>query len=98
MRLLIIFFFSVLSSVSLNAQKPFSFVQITDLHIGGSTGAEDLRRTVKELNENDSIQFVVATGDITEFGSAQELTLAKQILDSLQKPWYIVPGNHDSNW
>ena len=98
MRLLIIFFFSILSSVSLSAQKPFNFVQITDLHVGGSTGAEDLRRTVKELNENDSIQFVIATGDITEFGSAQELSLAKQILDSLQKPWYIVPGNHDSNW
>lgn len=98
MRLLIIFFFSVLFSVLANAQKPFSFVQITDLHIGGATGADDLRRTVKELNQNDSIQFVVATGDITEFGSANELILAKQILDSLNKPWYIVPGNHDSNW
>lgn len=79
-------------------QQPFSFAQITDLHVGGATGAEDLRRTVKDINQIDSISFVVATGDITEFGSDSELLLAKQILDSLQKPWYIVPGNHDNNW
>ncbi len=45
-----------------------------------------------------AIQFVVITGDITEFGSDEEIKLAKQILDSLNKPWHIIPGNHDSNW
>lgn len=84
--------------IKLAIAQSFSFVQITDLHVGGSTGAEDLRRTVKELNNNDSIAFVIASGDITEFGSDGEIKLAKQILDSLNKPWYIIPGNHDSNW
>lgn len=79
-------------------QTELKFVHLTDTHIGGSTGADDLRRTVKDINENPAIQFVVISGDITEFGSDDEIKLAKQILDSLNKPWYIIPGNHDSNW
>lgn len=80
------------------AQSGFQFAQISDLHIGSHDADEDLRRTVKDINANNAIQFVIASGDITEFGSDAEIALAKQILDSLNKPWYIVPGNHDDNW
>ncbi|WP_164111019.1 MULTISPECIES: PQQ-binding-like beta-propeller repeat protein [Sphingobacterium] len=81
-----------------NAQTPFKFAQVTDTHVGGHTGADDLRRTVADLNKQMGIDFVILSGDITEFGSDEELALAKQILDSLQLPLYIIPGNHDSNW
>ena len=73
-------------------------MHLSDTHVGSSTGADDLRKTVNDINLDSSIQFVVISGDITEFGSDIEIQLAKQILDSLNKPWYIVPGNHDSNW
>ena len=86
------------SALLFSQQDAITFVHLSDTHIGSSTGAEDLRRTVKDINENPAIQFVVISGDITEFGSDEEIKLAKQILDSLNKPWYIVPGNHDSNW
>jgi outer membrane protein assembly factor BamB/Icc-related predicted phosphoesterase len=76
----------------------FKFAQVSDTHVGGSTGAQDLRLTVQDLNQQKDIDFVVFTGDITEFGSDEELKLAKQILDSLNLPWHIIPGNHDSNW
>ncbi len=83
----------------LNAQSTaLTFVHLTDTHVGSGTGAEDLRRTVSDINQNDSIQFVIISGDITEFGADTEIRLAKQILDSLNKPWYIIPGNHDGNW
>lgn len=78
--------------------QPITFVHLTDTHVGGSTGEEDLRRTVADINSNPLIQFVVISGDITEFGSDDEIRLAKQLLDSLNVPWHIVPGNHDSNW
>ncbi|WP_266205992.1 outer membrane protein assembly factor BamB family protein [Pontibacter kalidii] len=78
--------------------QSFKFAFVTDTHIGGNTAEEDLRRTVEDINANDSISFAVITGDITEFGSDQELKLAKQVLDGLNKPWYIIAGNHDSNW
>jgi outer membrane protein assembly factor BamB/predicted MPP superfamily phosphohydrolase len=80
------------------AQDAITFVHLSDTHIGSGSGADDLRRTVNDINENAAIQFVVISGDITEFGSDEEIKLAKQILDSLNKPWHIVPGNHDSNW
>src|SRR5688572_12179148 len=81
-----------------DAQTEFKFAHISDTHIGGNNSEEDLRRTVQSINNDSSIKFVILSGDITEFGSDAEIQLAKQILDSLNKPWYIVPGNHDSNW
>ncbi|WP_286589100.1 PQQ-binding-like beta-propeller repeat protein [Sphingobacterium sp. N143] len=80
------------------AQQSFKFAHVTDTHVGGATGEEDLRRTVKDLNTVRDIDFVILSGDITEFGADHELKLAKQILDSLQLPWYVIPGNHDGNW
>ncbi|WP_099369485.1 PQQ-binding-like beta-propeller repeat protein [Sphingobacterium sp. 1.A.5] len=76
----------------------FKFAQVTDTHVGGATGADDLRRTVLDLNQQQGIDFVILSGDVTEFGSDEELALAKQILDSLNLPLYVIPGNHDSNW
>ncbi|TDS08408.1 outer membrane protein assembly factor BamB family protein [Sphingobacterium paludis] len=80
------------------AQQSFKFAQVTDTHVGGATGADDLRRTVEDLNKQTDIDFVILSGDVTEFGADDELHLAKQILDSLQLPLYVIPGNHDSNW
>ena len=36
---------------------------------------------------NDSIAFVILTGDITELGRNEELALARRILDSLRVPY-----------
>lgn len=76
----------------------FSFALITDTHIGGQTAEEDLQRSVDDINNIDTIDFVIVSGDVTEFGSDDELRLAKKILDGLTKPWYIIPGNHDTKW
>ena len=94
LSLTILFSFSQLFSQN----STLTFVHLSDTHVGSGTGADDLRRTVKDINENDSIQFIVISGDITEFGADAEIKLAKQILDSLNKPWHIIPGNHDGNW
>ena len=96
----LLFAFSLLFLFNGSFAQDFAitFVHLTDTHIGSSTGADDLRRTVNDINGNDAIQFVIISGDITEFGSDEEIKLAKQILDSLNKAWFIIPGNHDSNW
>lgn len=84
--------------IAQNKMADFKFAFISDTHIGSATGAEDLRRVVKDINADTSLKFVVHTGDVTEFGADTELELAKQILDSLNKPYYVIPGNHDANW
>ena len=88
-------------SIYTDAQhSPFRFVFISDTHIGSPNGSaeEDLRRTVRDINAQTGLAFVVLTGDITELGTNEELRLAKQILDSLSIPYYIIPGNHDTGW
>lgn len=79
-------------------QSTFRFAHVSDTHIGSANAEEDLRRTVHNINSDTLLSFVIISGDITDFGSDEELQLAKKILDSLNKPWYIVPGNHDANW
>lgn len=97
-------------SVALKAQiKPFTFIHISDTHIGSPDGRaeEDLRRTVQDINEmnqklidstGEGIAFIIITGDITELGTNAELRRAKALFDSLKVKWYIIPGNHDSGW
>jgi outer membrane protein assembly factor BamB/predicted phosphodiesterase len=101
MRVLFFLFAFLLSVATTNAQfRPFRFAFISDTHIGSPNGSaeEDLRRTVRDINAMKDIVFVILTGDITEMGTNDELKLAKQILDSLTVPWYIIPGNHDTGW
>ena len=83
---------------SLCQSQSFKFAFVSDTHIGNPTAREDLERTIADINADSSLHFVVITGDITEFGSDEELKQAKQLFDNLNKPWYIIPGNHDSNW
>ena len=78
--------------------QPFQFAHVTDMHVGSETGVVDLRLTVADINANADLDFVILSGDVTEFGSDEELRLARQLLDSLTIPWYIIPGNHDTNW
>ena len=100
MKILLVFLSFIAFYPSLAQDKPFRFIHISDTHIGSPNGAaeEDLRRTVRDINQLKDIAFVILTGDITELGTNEELRLAKQILDSLNVPWYIIPGNHDTGW
>lgn len=74
------------------------FAHVTDIHVGASTGTEDLRLTIEDINNHINLDFVIVSGDITEFGSYDELYEAKKLLNNLKIPWYVIPGNHDSKW
>jgi outer membrane protein assembly factor BamB/predicted MPP superfamily phosphohydrolase len=100
LKALSVIIFCILQFSVFAQNQPFRFAFISDTHIGSPNGSaeEDLRRTVHDINERNDIAFVVLTGDITELGTNKELALAKQILDSLDVPYYIIPGNHDTGW
>lgn len=77
----------------------FSFAYMSDIHIAlGAKAIEDAEACVKDINANPNIAFSVIAGDITEFGSDEEIAMAKSIFDKLEKPYYIVAGNHDAKW
>jgi len=90
--------FTLFPSLSYSQTHQFRFAWLSDTHVGASTGTADLGLSVRDINAMHDIAFVILSGDITEMGSDAQLELAKQILDSLRKPYYIVPGNHDTKW
>ncbi|MCU0646133.1 MAG: metallophosphoesterase, partial [bacterium] len=97
----ILYFFHIsffLVSIVFADEPLIRFAWLSDTHIGASTAAEDLREAVRDINCSAGIDFVILSGDVTEMGSNAELELAKAILDSLDKPYYIIPGNHDTKW
>lgn len=99
MKKLLFFLIAVLPALHSHAQDTlFRFALVTDTHIGVQTAQEDLERTVSDINQQPQVEFVIFSGDVTEFGSDEELQLAKSIISRLNKPWYIIPGNHDTKW
>ncbi|HOO42374.1 MAG TPA: PQQ-binding-like beta-propeller repeat protein [Bacteroidales bacterium] len=76
------------------------FAVIADIHLNSNNprSETEFMTVIKDINAQDSIDFVILAGDITEFGSDREIQIAKNLLDSLEKPWYILSGNHDSKW
>ncbi|MDD7456428.1 MAG: PQQ-binding-like beta-propeller repeat protein [Bacteroidales bacterium] len=82
----------------LGAQE-LKFAFLTDLHYSeGSKSITDLRQCIKEVNNLEGLDFVLFGGDLTDFGSDEEIAAVKSILDSLKYKYYVVAGNHDAKW
>lgn len=93
----ILLFFLLLNELTFS-QSTFKFAWLSDIHIGYPTASEDLRNSIEDINSMNDISFTIISGDITATGTLEELTIAKSILDDLKKPYYIIPGNHDTKW
>ncbi|MGA0599704.1 metallophosphoesterase family protein [Caulobacter sp. KR2-114] len=81
--------------------KPFTFVQVSDSHIGFAKPANpDARATFREAVAKiralpDSPAFIVHTGDVSQLSKDQEFDDADQILKEAGLPVFHVPGEHD---
>ena len=91
-------FLLLLSLTTISAAQEFKFAWLTDIHIGYPTAVEDLTLSITDINSSNDISFTIVSGDITATGTLEELSLAKSILDKLEKPYKIIPGNHDTKW
>jgi predicted MPP superfamily phosphohydrolase len=92
------------------AIAPFTFVQITDVHIGASLEIEDSNaylKTTKEslerftdvINRTNAIKpkFVLITGDLVEWNKPDFFYMFWDVLANLDSSiqFYHIPGNHD---
>lgn len=79
--------------------EPFTFVHISDTHIGGQGHAARLAEILNDVEENfpDSA-FIVNTGDITEFGYVEEFTSYTEVIRRSRYKIYEAIGNHDTRW
>ena len=76
----------------------FSYRQMCIRDSSPDTPSEDrLRRAVRKINATDADAVIVA-GDLTNEGSDEELRCVKSILDLIELPTYVIPGNHEDNW
>jgi len=72
------------------------FITVGDPQIDLKTldGVERLRQVVSFANKSD-IDFVLFEGDMTDDGTIKSNDVIKNILKDLNKPYYVVVGNHD---
>jgi 3',5'-cyclic AMP phosphodiesterase CpdA len=97
----------ILSSRLLSASKPaalgdFTFVQISDSHIGFNKPANPnvgatFRETIARINaQAKAPDFILHTGDLTHLSEASEFDDLQQMLkDCRTKQVFYVPGEHD---
>lgn len=79
---------------------PVLLVQLSDLHIGGSENGVDpvppleaVVEAVRSLpNQPDA---VLVSGDLTDDGSEEGYRVARELLERLEAPLHVLPGNHD---
>jgi len=96
--ILVCLVFLLISSAGCNKPLSIRFGVFSDTHImKGTTARTDLARAVRDANKQ-SLNFVLVTGDVTDMNIGDNLAVAKEVLDSLNCPYYIIPGNHDTKW
>lgn len=64
---------------------------ISDTHLWLS----DFKDEVSDINNRDSIDFIVHLGDITDTGTTREYNWSRDVFQKLTKPHVLVIGNHD---
>lgn len=80
--------------------KQYSFGAISDIHLqdnDGNTAKSDFQKALTYYNNDNKIDFVCICGDLTNDGSAKQLTEYKQYVDTyINKPIYAITGNHET--
>ena len=67
------------------------FVMISDTH----RQYDDTHDAVRCINALHDIDFVIHGGDLSDFGTKQEMVWLRDILSQLSVPYVCVLGNHD---
>ena len=91
-------------SATAGKAQEFSFVQISDSHIGFNKGANpDVTGTLSKAISRASMvpsgmkapDFMIHTGDITQNSKAAEFDTAAQLIKDFKSEVFYVPGEHD---
>lgn len=80
--------------------ETYTFAHLTDTHIGSNrhprTSEAIMRDMAAYLNEK-APDFVVITGDLTENGTWEQHRAFMGLIDLIEAPVFVCPGNHDRN-
>lgn len=56
---------------------------------------DETKEAVNHINTNKTIDFIIHTGDLIEFGTKKEFEWINTILSQLYMPYIVLIGNHD---
>lgn len=75
----------------------FSFLVVSDTHLGYQNQDSAAKQWAKTAQEIDATagDFVLHLGDIVDGGREAQYAIYKEIRNSIKKPVYEIPGNHD---
>jgi len=80
----------------------FSFVQLTDIHIGKAYNLVNERKIASDIieyiNEEIDPDFIVMSGDLVDWGNRlfhRQFLDLQEIIIKCNSPVFTVPGNHD---
>lgn len=78
------------------------FIHISDLHIDsiretiyGVNPVGNLKKAIRLIKDIPGVDYIIASGDISNDGTEESYRIADSILSELGLPVYAVVGNHD---
>lgn len=71
-----------------------TIAHLSDLHFGQIAHSAIVDALVTEVNSG-RVEFVVISGDLTQRARHREFEAARAMLDAMDPPVLVVPGNHD---
>ena len=98
--------FFIIFNASTSANE-LNFAQISDAHYSpdkvntsyrlNAESGKLLKDAIEQINSNNSLEFVVFTGDMINKARKEDLLQFIDIANTINKPWYVAFGNHDIN-
>ena len=80
-------------------------IQVTDPHLTKDKNTEiracktysSFKRVIHWIDRNEKPNFILVSGDISDDGSIESYLLYKNKIESLNKPFFSILGNHDNH-
>ena len=80
-------------------------IQITDPHLTKDKNTEiracktysSFKKVIHWIDRNEKPNFILVSGDISDDGSIESYLLYKNKIESLNKPFFSILGNHDNH-
>ena len=97
MKKILCLLFVYLICLSSSFAKDLRFAQITDVRYSKANNSTILKDTIKEINKQKDIDFVVFTGDNIQRPDKKDLEGFIKEAKHLKKPFYVIIGDKEVN-
>ena len=76
---------------SLKGKREIAFAVVSDTQ----RWYDETEDAVESINRREPLDFVIHTGDLSDFGAKIEFQMQRDILNKLKVPYVCLLGNHD---